>query len=381
MTLIVRLVPKLSDPNFEKLRGGITERPTLVFRSDCPEGELIVGRGTHSGIADERVKRKAFRLNFDDACFEENQVLASLYCAADEPSTIFFNSKPLKENQIHLSHGDVISLHELNYEYTVKIDFEEDKKRKAKEMSSADNCSETSNEQVAGERSTNDDPSTLSTGVFIPEASASKLADEINCSICLEIQVHPRTINPCGHSFCGNCIQPLQECPQCRNRVVSHVPAVQLESLISTLVSVPNIFDKEDVDHFHERQATQKKQVLSNPATKKRRQSSQARSYLRNPYASNAANHTPTQAHASPAGLTAASSRIRRRSPASSRRRERSARYRYFTGGGGENFAAALPPPPLQDDILHQAFQPPGNGNQAQNNTAGRSLEEAIVID
>ena len=86
----------------------------------------------------------------------------------------------------------------------------------------------------------------------------SKLSDELQCCVCLDIQVQPRTIDPCGHSFCASCLKDLKNCPQCRKKIKSHVPAMQLDSLIQMLVSVPSLLDKGDVEHYHQRKRGQK---------------------------------------------------------------------------------------------------------------------------
>ena len=92
---------------------------------------------------------------------------------------------------------------------------------------------------------------------IIPLAThtASQLAEEIQCPICLEILVHPRTCDPCGHSFCAPCLQDLDNdnCPHCRQSIHSHIPALALDNLVSKLVSVPKLLDPEDVQHYKER--------------------------------------------------------------------------------------------------------------------------------
>eukprot|EP00535_Pseudo-nitzschia_heimii_P008266 CAMPEP_0197189898 /NCGR_PEP_ID=MMETSP1423-20130617/20613_1 /TAXON_ID=476441 /ORGANISM="Pseudo-nitzschia heimii, Strain UNC1101" /LENGTH=287 /DNA_ID=CAMNT_0042642143 /DNA_START=128 /DNA_END=991 /DNA_ORIENTATION=- len=97
---------------------------------------------------------------------------------------------------------------------------------------------------------------------------SSKISEEINCPICLDILVSPRTLVSCGHTFCRSCcfaedstsssltscrgIQSpklcFSTCPHCRQTVEETVPARQLESLIDTLVTVPNLLFENDDD-------------------------------------------------------------------------------------------------------------------------------------
>jgi len=97
------------------------------------------------------------------------------------------------------------------------------------------------------------------------EDFTSKISDDINCSICLDILVSPRTLVPCGHTFCRSCcssdsiqnnemhrqILSFTKCPHCRQPVKEMVPSRQLESLIDTLVQVPNLLFRNDDDKQH----------------------------------------------------------------------------------------------------------------------------------
>lgn len=254
MSLTVRLIPKLGDPH-EILLPGLRERGEVVFDSDQDEDEFIIGRGGHTGINDITVEDEAFRLSFDSTCFEEHQVRASLL----KESNLYLNGFPWDAVQPHvyLSHGDVVSLDGLRYEYKIHIE--------ARGLPRASNdppCVKKPklvSDGVADEKEEDDSSSSLkgktkpTSVISIPSDSASRLAEEIQCSVCLDIQVHPRTLYPCGHSFCCACLQQLDQCPQCRNNIESHVPAVQLDSLISALVALPNLLDKGDVDHYFAR--------------------------------------------------------------------------------------------------------------------------------
>jgi hypothetical protein len=91
--------------------------------------------------------------------------------------------------------------------------------------------------------------------ISLSEDIATRLSEDIQCSICLEIQIHSQTLVPCGHSLCYPCVvnDDLQDCPTCRAQITALVPSRQLDGLISNLVAVPGLLDKEDVQQYHER--------------------------------------------------------------------------------------------------------------------------------
>lgn len=289
MSLLVRLIPTLGDPD-EILQEGLAERVELVFDSDCNDGDFVVGRGPRTGIVDSAVENDAFQLSFDDICFTEHQVKASLR----QESNLFLNGFPWDTVQPHvyLSHGDVVSLDGLRYEYKIHIEARESsrskdnspisKKQKVQSNVVKNDCGDATEKE--GDASSRTELAVPASGIAIPHEHASHLADEIQCSVCLDIQVHPRTVHPCGHSFCGSCLQQLDQCPQCRKKIESHSPAIQLDSLISSLVSIPNLLEKEDVEHYHERKSSTPKANTgsSKSQASKRRNSRQARA---NPYA------------------------------------------------------------------------------------------------
>ena len=109
------------------------------------------------------------------------------------------------------------------------------------------------------------------------EDFSSKISDEINCAICLDILVNPRTLVPCGHSFCRSCCfsnNPrktliFNKCPHCRQAIVDTVPSRKLESVINTLVTVPNLLFRNDDDkqHYLERRKKEKERSSTPPAT------------------------------------------------------------------------------------------------------------------
>jgi hypothetical protein len=265
MSLTVRLVPKLGDPD-EVLQHGLSDRCEVVFDSSSNDNELLVGRGPLTGIADYAVKSTAFRLSYDRLCFANHCVRASLMVAGE--SNLYINGLPWDEGQpyFYLSHGDDVALDGLRYEYKVHIEANgssrlptSGNKRKAESDDVISVLS--SSPEPEEERQPSSKEIASASTIAIRQESANRITDEIQCSVCLDIQVHPRTLNPCGHSFCGSCLDQLQQCPQCRNSIESHVPAIQLDGLIASLVCIPNLLDKDDVEHYNERKSTTCKEV------------------------------------------------------------------------------------------------------------------------
>lgn len=260
MSFTVRLIPKLGDPR-EVLQPGLTERRELVLDSNNDGGGIIVGRGTLTGICDSDVDEEAFRLTFNEHCYTQHLVLVSNM--APETSNLYVNGLPWDEYQehIYLGHGEVISLDGLRYEYKVHIEttYSNDlgKKRKAdsEDVISVLSNSPEPKETLDSLAASKCEHAPSSAGTVIAEESASRISEEIQCSVCLDIQVHSRTCSPCGHSFCASCVAKLDQCPQCRKEIVSHVPAVQLDGLIAALIHVPNLLEKDDVEHYKERVA------------------------------------------------------------------------------------------------------------------------------
>jgi ribosomal 50S subunit-recycling heat shock protein len=253
MELLARLEPRL-DPN-EALMPGLTERRTIELKTNDITSQVL-GRGNITGISDHSIGKNVVQITFDEFSRDEQSVRATLLKDADH-CKVHVNGMRFPETQrtTFLSSGDVISLDGLRYEYRLHIShFEGDmstakRKRKVEEAISISSTPSRSPETVAAAAA----HSAQEGAVTLSSDMANKLSYEIQCSVCLDIQVYPRTLDPCGHSFCAVCLQKLTNCPQCRETINSHVPAMQLDSLICMLVSVPSLLDSDDVAHFHER--------------------------------------------------------------------------------------------------------------------------------
>jgi Zinc finger, C3HC4 type (RING finger) len=107
----------------------------------------------------------------------------------------------------------------------------------------------------------------LSSSSTTAVVESEKLSEQLCCGICLDLMVHPQTVVPCGHSYCGKCLQShvteqqqqqQPECPECRAAMRSVVPARQLNGLMETLVTtMPAMFAKNDLEHYHLRLKTE----------------------------------------------------------------------------------------------------------------------------
>eukprot|EP00980_Cylindrotheca_fusiformis_P011094 scaffold2553_cov138-Cylindrotheca_fusiformis.AAC.2 len=253
MELIVRLEPRI-DP-CEDLLPGLTERKTIKLETNGITS-VILGRGTDTGISDRNIGRNIVKISLDEFSRDEQSIRATLLKDA-ERCEVHINGIRFPENNLtaFLSSGDVISLDRLRYEYRVHLSLEGDDhrpKRKRQQQEVIEISSPESNSADEPIAAVAAHPAE-ETAVSIPPKTAQVLSDEIQCSVCLEIQFYPRTLDPCGHSVCLDCAKRLKHCPQCRERIEAHIPAMQLHNLICTLISVPSLLDKDDVAHFRKK--------------------------------------------------------------------------------------------------------------------------------
>ncbi|KAJ3098595.1 hypothetical protein HDU97_003904 [Phlyctochytrium planicorne] len=70
-----------------------------------------------------------------------------------------------------------------------------------------------------------------------------EMLEDLQCAICVDVMVCPMSINPCGHTFCGPCIDDWfragkRTCPNCRQRVSkSLIPQHMLEGTINKMLT------------------------------------------------------------------------------------------------------------------------------------------------
>jgi len=252
---------------------------TITTTKGCKK-EIIIGRGCLTGITDPSIPKKAFRLSLDKNNKKNNngddettphvqatRYAQSIHCTAQ----LYINGLPWDDDQpiVHLVHGDIVALNQDKYMYRVEIKWttarlyksegDESRKNMGRKGGQSTTSSHSQNPIMGNQGGPIHLEAPAASGIVIPKESASRVSEQIQCSVCLDILVHPRTLNPCGHSLCGSCLASLQQptCPNCRQTVVSDVPAVQLEGLISTLVGIHDLLDADDVEHYHKRKRQQ----------------------------------------------------------------------------------------------------------------------------
>ncbi|KAL3928822.1 MAG: hypothetical protein SGBAC_012481 [Bacillariaceae sp.] len=251
METLVTLEPR-DDPN-EVLQNGLLQRKPLEMRTTGAT-EIDLGRGSVTGIGDHSIGSSVVKVSLGSVG-SEMAAWATLQRDA-VMCKVHVNGLPFPPGQksVYLNSGDIISLDGLRYEYRIHIS----------ELSGS--ASAPGSDPLGGELGIDSEDfwsthshlaspqETMSEpGVKISPMECSQLSEEIQCSVCLEIQVNSRAIHPCGHSVCAPCISKLSDCPQCRVKISSHIPNMQLKNLICKLVSIPSLLDAEDVKSYHER--------------------------------------------------------------------------------------------------------------------------------
>jgi hypothetical protein len=291
-SLIVRLEPLVAPR--ESLMEGIACRPSIALWSrtrsckttradddddeddnddkhdngdDQGDGSLLIGRGELTGINDRSIGRHLLRLNFDESA-KRNQMVKITLLNSDK-SRVHINQLHWRGGTSngkirYLKSGDILSLDNLRYEYKVVVSTtqtqtqtqtqttqsQQSQSRQCSALAAPSSSSAQATILLSSATTQSPPPQhlTLSTDVM------TKLNEDVQCSVCLEIQVHSQTIHPCGHCFCKTCLDGIENiCPNCRQAIRHVVPARQLDSLIETLAGVPGLLDPEDVQHYQER--------------------------------------------------------------------------------------------------------------------------------
>ena len=66
------------------------------------------------------------------------------------------------------------------------------------------------------------------------ELSANDFDNDVRCSVCLDFLCNPVTVDPCGHTFCRECLRESlarrNSCPDCRSVVRGAVKSLKLRS-------------------------------------------------------------------------------------------------------------------------------------------------------
>ena len=230
---------------------------------------------------------------------------------------------------------------------------------------------------------------------------ASKISDEINCSICLDILVNPLTLVPCGHSFCASCCFSesvrygkrrrslcFDKCPHCRQSIEETAPSRQLESLIDTLVTVPNLlFSNEDDKKQYlarRKEENERSRVLKSPSRAKKRRRPDVREHV--PYVPSARHRVVSVPSLFPHGGNPYTVATASGTRSSNRRRQNQNHH----PDPFDHMAAPLPPPFDYDAMrasnanFGNPFEPPTQtraSTTARANTRGVSASDPICID
>ena len=214
ISLMARLEP-LPLPN-ETLSENLGRRHMITLWSN-DSTPIILGRGSLTGIADRCVGRNIVSLSFEESCLDQHCVKATLLIDSDK-SKVHINGRYCKgrpnDNRL-LSNGDTLSLDNLRYEYKVVV-------AEGRPATPSTGLSPISpkipSEVVSNTNSLPTTPTTTIQSISVSSNVATQLSEEVQCSVCLEIQVHSRTLNPCGHSFCALCLEMLNNVLNVANR-------------------------------------------------------------------------------------------------------------------------------------------------------------------
>lgn len=68
------------------------------------------------------------------------------------------------------------------------------------------------------------------------ESARQSIVEELTCSVCMDIIVNAAVCNPCGHVFCGQCLEDVRQsnsdCPNCRGKIRSTTRTRQIDNII-----------------------------------------------------------------------------------------------------------------------------------------------------
>lgn len=201
MSTVVATLEPIHRQN-EVLLHGLVRRPTLQLSHGLP---LVLGRNHTTGIALTSISRMAATITYSDG-----KVLLS------QGSTIR-----------HLAHGDVVCLQKQPSGYAYRVHLHE-----TPTTTATTSCPTT----------------TTPTTCPLQEAS-----EEVVCAVCMEIIVEATAVVPCGHTYCGACLNSLTECPNCRLAVTQTTPLKGMDSLIHKLVLSQKVFCPHDTQQYWKR--------------------------------------------------------------------------------------------------------------------------------
>jgi hypothetical protein len=237
---IGRLVPAPGAPG-ALLSQGVAHLPEIMV--SARNERIALGRNSVTKIVDPNLSRRECTLT----------ALDSGVIAIMETKNVLINDKyvPLGSTMT-LKDGDKISLRDDRYSYLVRYRSE----NKATHVPQAQSSPRKRNRVQSAAAKT-----PVAATLSAPTGSSvlpKDVTEELYCSLCLELQVEPVAIIPCGHSFCKACAKQVTQCPNCRNEIKGVVPNLSFANIISGLAST-SLLPYDDVMAFDERTPAQKR--------------------------------------------------------------------------------------------------------------------------
>ena len=101
-------------------------------------------------------------------------------------------------------------------------------------------------------------PSTPSMPKTKQSKALAAIASELVCSICCSVAARAVVANPCGHVFCGGCLERWlrrkRNCPNCQQQAAGFVAVPALDHVVSALVDAsPNLRRRDSIDRRRNR--------------------------------------------------------------------------------------------------------------------------------
>lgn len=233
---IGRLIPVPSQ--LQIMSPGVDRLPEIYFSS---RNETIrLGRNGITKISDSSLSRRECTMT----------VLNDGMIAITDAKNVFVNGKYVpNDSTTILQNGDKVSLYDNRYSYTVRYTAEQNAGAITQAMGDTP-------QTKPSPRKRNAPSATL--GSSGNSVLPKEVIEELNCSLCLELQVEPVAVIPCGHSFCKSCAKKVTECPNCRGKIRGVVPNLSFANIISGLATT-SLLPYEDVLAYDERIPAQKR--------------------------------------------------------------------------------------------------------------------------
>lgn len=245
---LVRLVP-INACTKETLSG----RPILTVGPGSPT--IYLGDNDSTEIVDPMLSHQVVKVY-------EKRGKTYAFCFHDGMGVVDLNGNTIdKGGRRELKDGDILALRseedDVKYSYIVQRSNNNNTPAEEEVAKIRNGCTPTNDDD-------NDDTTAAVAAAAAPTGTMNSLPAQVGeqamCAICMEIMVEPRTIVPCGHSFCKSCLLNQHECAECRGPIQGQVQCRSLQNLIASLVDVStqqgsavSVFDKEDLESYQNR--------------------------------------------------------------------------------------------------------------------------------